>query len=349
MYQVTAPHPRTKILIQHNKQASQYAPLATCGVMSLCTMSVDALSTVCAYLDTCDLLQLDSVRRLASFIWDREVIRRCGAAWPSGKAGLWRLRSAVTLCFGPRRYYASVHWLVATGPTSAHSVSAAGVWAWHGIGGKELLAPLGNLAAISLCSLSEDCVAVGHAFGVSTWIRVGQTFVQGPHLVTGTSVTGIAAVAESTFWLTTSQQRAYAWCTSNNRLSALCVNAAVHCVSGPRGVLGTDNGLWPARALLESACRCVRQSAVLVAGLHDNGFISTFDARTLHALQVFDANPCAHVLSVVGDMVCIDGAIWSRGRLRGYCPYDVRQATDDGHVLMLTQARSATLCVSFFS
>ena len=322
--------------------------------MSFFCMGTDVLCEIYYFLDTRDLLHMDIVCSVPSVAWDREVQRRCGRTWPTGKRGIRRLYDAVKLRSG-LRCCTSPHWIVSAGPSSAHSISASGVWAWHRPGGVRSLGACGRgglldtLSIVSACTVNENCVAIGHAHGVLVHVRHEGARCSFIPFWTGVSVTGIAYVGSSTLWVVTSQQSAYAWSIYDNTLQPLCPNAAVHCVSGPRALAGTSTGIWPPAPVLRCPCIGICQSAVLIAALHANGHICTLDTENMEVMHVFDVNPRVSAFSVIADMVCIDGNIWSRGRRRGMCPSDVRAATHDGRIVLVTQAHAATLCVSLAS
>lgn len=316
--------------------------------MSYVCLASDLQCAVCSYLETRDLMQVDIVFSVPDFAWDCEVRRRCGSTWPKGKRGIRRLYDAVQSCIG-MQCYACPHWGVSVGPISAHSISASGIWAWHTPGGTRLLPNLSTLHVVSVCTINATCVAIGHTHGV-----IVQDFTAGSvnsfaTLWTGVDVTDIAHVENGELWVLTSQRHAYSWNMVDNTLQPLCIAQPVLCVSGPCGLLGTASGTWPHTSSVRSPCTCIRQSAVLLAALHANGYFCTLDAATLEVRHVFDANPRMSTFSVLADMVCIDGAIWRSGTRRGTCPSDVRAVTHSGTILLITQARTATLHASFSS
>lgn len=311
--------------------------------MSLLLLPLDAMEVIFCFLDTCDLLCVDIVHRVPSTTWNSEVRQRCGSMWPLGKQGLRRMYEAASLCCSVR-CCTSVHWLVSTGIDSAHSVDALGVWKWHA--GTRLVASLDTLSVTSLCSVNKNCVAVGHSYGVCIFVEEASGAFCSRPLYTGVSVTDIASVGIDTLWLVTAQHHAYSWSMSSDFLQPICAGIPVYCVSGPCAAAGTLHGVWPLQGMLQEKCGCIQQSATLLAALYNNGFVGTFDTHTLQSLHLFDANPRVNTLSVVCDIVCVDGFIWTRGRCRGYCRYDVQRVTHDGRVLMVSQATSATLAIS---
>lgn len=312
------------------------------------------LGEIYYFLDTRDLLRMDIVHRVSFLAWDREVQRRCGHTWPTGKRGIRRLydvvhlRSGLCCCTSP-------HWTVSAGPFSAHSISASGVWAWHRPGGVQTLGACGRggfldtLSIISACTVNESCVAIGHAHGVLVHVCHESGVCSFIPLWTGVSVTGISYVGTDTLWIVTSQRSAYAWSIYDNTLHQLCPDASVHCVSGPRALAGTSSGIWPSAPMLRCPCIGIRQSAVLIAALHANGHICTLNTKNMKVMHVFDVNPRVSAFSVIADMLCIDGKIWRNGQCRGTCPNDVRAATHDGSIVLITDSHAATLCVSLAS
>jgi len=111
--------------------------------------------------------------------------------------------------------------------------------------------------------------------------------------------------------------------TSNGHgyYNGICMGPCL-CVSGPILMFGTKRGTVPVRSL-EIPCTRIVQSAVLVCAWHASGLVACHDSSlVLHA--ICDTNTrMPRYMSVVGDVLCMEGYTWRNGRCTGRCPYHI--------------------------
>ena len=283
------------------------------------------------------MLNVDIVLHVPEIAWTYEVRRRCGPSWPGGKIGVLRLGEALLSCKSP--YGAG---MMSAGSTSAHTIDMTGVRSWCALDNPKPVHSASRFSAVSvnsICTVDSNHVAVGHMLGVMVFASSGGYRGTPLELWLGRSVIDLAYVGNGILWLVTSHQLAYEWNIRTGDVGQICQEHLVYCVSGPRGLAGVTCGTWPSKSAIPTKCVCIRQSSVLVAALHADGYVCTFDAETFVINHIFDSNARNCQLNVIGDIVCMKGVLWCRGRRRGKCPDDSRAVTHDGSVILVSRSQ----------
>lgn len=257
-------------------------------------------------LDTRDLARLDVAARVPERAWTQAVRRRCGNAWCSGRAGVIRLYVAV--------HAACVH------PHRLSTRFCAGM--------RDAC-----LQQICACLVGTRHLATGNEYGLT----LGRTGSHASQIWFGQQVISVACLHDETIWFCTAAQRAYAYVDCH--VEPLYADKQVLCVSGPVGIVGTVHGTFPVLTL-PMPCARIAQSATLVATWHMNGHVCTLDPVTLARLHTFDVGHCMgqSLFSVIGDIVRVSGVTWRNGRCYGTCPYDTRESTPDGTIVIVHRA-----------
>jgi len=301
--------------------------------MPLLASSSDVIGLICRILGMRDLAALSIAMKLPDWVWTVPVRRRCGERWPAGAAGMRRLYRAV---YGavplPVSAVRAVHKLRGSA-MAYYAAGTRGVNIWASAN-----RPRGHVAldrsVTCLAAIDEDRVALGHGYGV---------YVYEAHLMTpvwlGVAVCDVAYVSGNRLWICTVQHSTYEYCTLTDTLTALRCPWHSFCVSGPIAVLGSSRGTWPLTGSVDMPCTRIVQSDVQIAAWYVSGHILVFDASTQLQVYLMDTGVRSpqRSLSIIGDIIRINGKTWSSGRCTGCCPDDNRSITSDARYLYVSQ------------
>jgi len=281
----------------------------------------DVLEYVYGFMDTVDLARLDVVSRVPEHAWTVAVQRRCGPLWPGGRAGAVRLYRAVH-CMPPCTVYGASY--ICAGARAASAIGTRGIHTW----GAPDLVHTHSRYAYCACMVGDAELAVGDESGLYL-VRQGICVWNG-------AVLSVACVRDGSIWFCTPDQRAYAY--QDGIVSDLACSYAT-CVSGPWGMVGTQYGTYPVPSIRMPCCR-IEQSATLAAAWFSDGSVCTFKHGQL--LHTFAAAGGMQIMmpsfSVIGDVVCINGAAWRDGQLYRQCPGTDRACTADGQLVVVKLA-----------
>ena len=273
----------------------------------LCKLPDDVFLAVCAHLGIAALARLDSVRRVRDTAWTDVVQQRCGPSWPAGKAGFYRFQHALIGCI-----------------PKPHGCSA-----------------LGSLRARSAVALHAEAPAAPWCIMCATVLPGGQVVVgtdrgivvfdgdQRLPMWSGKSVVDVASLGGTQLAFCTRQHRAYICDVAEVTLDPVPCGMYAFCVSGPVLAVGGNSGVWPFCIDREQSCLRIAQSATLVACWHLSGYMCTFGTvhgRALHAFHTGYATYTTLMLSVVGNVVRVNGVMYCDGLAAGTCTNDERSA-----------------------
>lgn len=278
----------------------------------------DVLDIVAAYLHTSDLARLNMAQKryyVPEDVWTRAIRHRCGPLWPGGREGVVRLFSI--LYGSPYRVIYTRRAFITSGNTDTcmvHNMSGLHVW---GQREKYLECDVGRVSCVAM--LNDGTAVVGNQWGLILYPNCVQLWA-----VAG--VTGVAAMHDGSIWFVSADQRAYR-CVGYS-VSELPVSQSL-CVSGPNGLIGTMQGTFPIKSL-NMPCRIIAQSNTLTCAWFADGSACTFrDGCVLHTIECSVQNP-GSTISVIGDVVCINGIAWRDGKMHRRCPCDKRVCSFNG-------------------
>ena len=289
----------------------------------LASVPADVLDIILSYLRTSDLARVDAVQPVPNEAWTLAIRHRCGPSWPSGRAGVIRLYTAIMGI--PRSYGYPVYGTHAAvcQHTACVVECQGGMHVWHGSSHRYYDCGAGRVACASV--LNDTSVVVGNEYGLMVYPQREQLW----------SVAGVISVAcqlDGSIWFTTADQVAYKY-TSGQITQLPCTLAL--CVSAPFALVGTMRGTYPTRSINMPCCR-IEQSATLAAAWHTDGSICTFRNGRINYVLPTGVRTAGAPLSVIGDVVCVNGVAWIDGRPRYICPGYSKKCTWDGtHVLTL--------------
>ena len=287
----------------------------------LSNVSEDVLDIILAYLRTYDLARLDVVCHVPAAAWTRAVRYRCGPDWPSGRAGVIRLHTAVVGV--PQSYGGPVYGTqIAVSRNIGCVVECmGGMHVWHTSRHAYYDCEVGRATCVSV--LNDSSVVVGNEYGLMLYPQREQLW----------SIAGVVSVAcqlDGSIWFSTAEQVAYKYVAGTIHQLPY---ALVLCVAGPQAMVGTMYGTYPTRSVNMPCCR-IEQSQTVAAAWHADGTICTFrDARIQYVLLT-GVRTVAAPFSVIGDVVCINGIAWVDGRPRYICPGYSKKCTWDGRQVL---------------
>ncbi len=284
----------------------------------------DVLVYLCGYLDTPDIARLGAVIRLPDESWTASVRRRCGAAWPCGRAGIMQLHRAV---HGFPNCVNTGAMMLSHCADAVCAVTSTAIEVWGSSGHRRLGRDCGIVYCLAL--VNESMVAIGSGTGLMLH-RIDGPCTQAWFTPYEAVVSVGAMACGNQIVFSTAQNRAYTYTLSTGSVAPLYPGLTVFCVSAPPLLVGTAFGTYPVTSIFVP-CTLIRHSRVLACAWHTDGHIVTFDCRTLAKRHMFDTGPgVSCVFSVIGDLVCMRHTVWRNGQR--YCTYPCfpRAASDNG-------------------